>query len=764
VTGALELLSVYGGSERVAAAFAAHDLAPDLARALLAARASLFGAGNRRRLFTQFDAILGQEQADGTVAQEGVQTTSESSPGSPQAAQLRGVKMRNWKVFARAEFDFPRLSTDRPVCLIGGKNGYGKTSFLEAILFGLYGQRALLDVDRTLRPDAAGPASARATPYRQLIERAFHEPARARGEEVAAVHLAFDTSDGPLEIERRWYFRADGRSSPEDEVLTLWAGDDLDAVPVPEGEDVQLFYQEEIARRLMPASVAPFFLFDGEQVKRLAERKMADQVRLGIESVLGLHAWRDTISDLRDYARDRGLSDGRAEDYARLSTTADTLEAERENTMAAIVDLEAQLSPLRARRDSLLADIGALGGGTFASMQDLHERRHSLGQQRQHLQAELAQAASHAFALALVGQPLLGRTARTLRRESSQAVAGEGFSADALEALLSAIDADDPPLDAAEREAVHERVRRGWARLANATPSEGRLHHYLDVRLHNRMLERLDSAPAAVAGIQDKVAVLRRLETELATLEAAIVERGTRQQSDQDLREDLRTVSEGIEALEQRRRTLDQTLGRLKSQEAQIAEKLDARRFGRQSDEPAQRRAEIALGVARALEQVIKTVTPTCFESFALAVTRAYKALSHKAVVDRVGIDPDGAVTLVDRQGRDVRNFDLSAGESQIFAMALIAAVADTARCPMPLVIDTPLGRLDPDHRERILEFFTTQPRQTILLSQPDEVNGRYLAQIQHRIAARYRLDHEGGAGGLGGSVAHEGYFPTVAA
>ena len=64
--------------------------------------------------------------------------------------------------------------------------------------------------------------------------------------------------------------------------------------------------------------MAPFFLFDGEQVKRLAERELADQVRLGVESVLGLHAWRDTVADLRDYAKDRGRGGVLNADHVRL--------------------------------------------------------------------------------------------------------------------------------------------------------------------------------------------------------------------------------------------------------------------------------------------------------------------------------------------------------------------------------------------------------------------------------------------------------------
>ena len=221
MTSAVDFLAGYGGRQRVAEAFAAQNLSPDFAHALLAARSSLFGAGNRRRLFGQFDDLL-RDNGPAVIGdlETGIQDSkaADSPAPAPYAVQLRSIKLRNWKVFERARFDFPRFSAGRPVVLIGGKNGYGKTSLLEAILFGLYGQGALLNVDRALRVGGGQSGSVRAKQYRQIIDRIFHEPARARGDEVAAVHLSFETSNGPLEVERRWYMRTGGHSSDDDEV------------------------------------------------------------------------------------------------------------------------------------------------------------------------------------------------------------------------------------------------------------------------------------------------------------------------------------------------------------------------------------------------------------------------------------------------------------------------------------------------------------------------------------------------------------------
>ena len=114
MTGAVDLLAGYGGRKRAAEAFAAQNLSPDLAHALLAARSSLFGAGNRRRLFVQFDELL----RDGGPAaiedlEAGIQDpkAADFAAPAPYAVQLRSIKLRNWKVFERAQFDFPSLTT-----------------------------------------------------------------------------------------------------------------------------------------------------------------------------------------------------------------------------------------------------------------------------------------------------------------------------------------------------------------------------------------------------------------------------------------------------------------------------------------------------------------------------------------------------------------------------------------------------------------------------------------------------------------------------
>jgi DNA sulfur modification protein DndD len=131
-------------------------------------------------------------------------------------------------------------------------------------------------------------------------------------------------------------------------------------------------------------------------------------------------------------------------------------------------------------------------------------------------------------------------------------------------------------------------------------------------------------------------------------------------------------------------------------------------------------------------------------------------------LVKNIEIAPDCSVRLLGDRGRDLRSLDASAGEEQIFALSLIAAIAKVSGARVPVVMDTPLARLDTDHRTNVLRYFAGQAsEQVILLSQPDEVHGPYLKVIKDRLGAKYHLEYEELGDGVGRAQVREGYFPS---
>jgi DNA sulfur modification protein DndD len=161
---------------------------------------------------------------------------------------------------------------------------------------------------------------------------------------------------------------------------------------------------------------------------------------------------------------------------------------------------------------------------------------------------------------------------------------------------------------------------------------------------------------------------------------------------------------------------------------------------------------------------IIEEAFPMHVSEVAAAMTDAYRTMAHKDVVKEIVIEPDCSVRLLGGTSRkDLREMDASAGESQIFALSLIAAISRVSERAFPIVMDTPLARLDPQHRRNVLEYFTSLRSQVVLLSQPAEVSGEYYELIQPRTAAVLHLEHEHLGDGVGRSRVRRGLYEEVA-
>ena len=177
-----------------------------------------------------------------------------------------------------------------------------------------------------------------------------------------------------------------------------------------------------------------------------------------------------------------------------------------------------------------------------------------------------------------------------------------------------------------------------------------------------------------------------------------------------------------------------------------------------QSQRPA-RLARRAVDVADMLESVISEALPLQTREIADEMTRAIGEMAHKKDQFRqVEITEQGEVKLLGEARQNLRELDLSAGEKQVFTQALFASVASVSQRIFPLVIDTPLGRLDEEHRLNVLRFLAQRPGQVILISTDTEVVGSYLAAIRKRVAKAYRIEHRSN-GGFGLSSLVPGYF-----
>ena len=85
----------------------------------------------------------------------------------------------------------------------------------------------------------------------------------------------------------------------------------------------------------------------------------------------------------------------------------------------------------------------------------------------------------------------------------------------------------------------------------------------------------------------------------------------------------------------------------------------------------------------------------------------------------------------------------LSAGEKQIFIMALYQGLSRLNKINVPYIVDTPFARIDKEHRSNILtQFFTKLNGQILILSTDEEIVGAYQDMVSNITSDTYVLKH----------------------
>jgi DNA sulfur modification protein DndD len=110
-----------------------------------------------------------------------------------------------------------------------------------------------------------------------------------------------------------------------------------------------------------------------------------------------------------------------------------------------------------------------------------------------------------------------------------------------------------------------------------------------------------------------------------------------------------------------------------------------------------------------------------------------------------MSINPkDFSVTLYDRQNQPLPKAQLSAGEKQIYAISMLWALGKISGRPLPIIVDTPLARLDREHRKLLVRhYFPVASHQIILLSTDTEVDQSSFVELRRCISREYSLEFD---------------------
>ncbi|WP_425245408.1 DNA sulfur modification protein DndD [Streptomyces sp. NEAU-NA10] len=629
------------------------------------------------------------------------------------------------------------VKKNKPIILIGGLNGCGKTTLLDAIQLVLYGPRARCSGRGNRAYD---------TYLRESINRQ-HDP--TRGSSVALEFtVTVDGKERYYKVVRSWH--TSGKTLKE--FLNVFVDDEY-GNKAKSGRRVQpdLKFNRILSEGwadhiedLLPLEVASLSFFDGEKIESLADpERAASVIESAVNSLLGVSAVEQLRTDLLALQRRQKLSD----EEQQLMDIIHAQERERDSVQseldAAAQELAQRKNELRKAERELEAvelEFEKEGGGLF-------ERRIELEQERKQTAERLAEMRSALMQLAAGPLPLLmmGEHLKDVRKQAQR----EQTAAEASQ-VLGVLEERDQWLLALLPDDVRESVVKTLDEDRNKRARSTTLT--VDFGLPGDALAQLAVLDEVL--IRDKVRAnelltlatvaseeLDQLDRQLAgvpeqsKVEAIQIAREQRLQEHARVQAAVFRDSERIGELKRRRDQVVAALARAHDDFVQTKVKA----------EEVDRIIKFSEKARSTLERFGEALLQQHITRLEVAVLQSFKELMRKqSLVKDLRIGDGFTLTLADSEGEPIDPGRLSAGERQLLAVSLLWGLMKVAGSHLPSVIDTPLGRLDSRHREHLVDrYFPHASDQVLLLSTDEEIDDALLGRLKKSVARTYMLVHD---------------------
>ena len=653
---------------------------------------------------------------------------------------LHRVTLENVGVYrGRHTIDLTPPDVERPVILVGAMNGAGKTTLLGAVQLALYGARAR-GIERTRKGYK--------THLKELINRSV-DPA-----EGAAVELEFERRiDGhPVRYNIRRSWRNGGTELSES----------FQAKRDGEPDALLAEHWDESIDAFLPARLSHLFFFDGEQIERMADEEEATKLLASaFQSLLGLDLVERLKEDLGTLERRKRLSMRSPEDQARIKALQDeVVEAEKlcQKTHDALAEIKAKQAQKAMQLGRLRERFKQDGGEHFL-------KREEREKQREDLAAQLAQAEEALREFVAGPAPFLlipdlldevrSQAGREHRAQRDRIIAEAEIERDttvladlkskldakALKAVTAALEKHRPQRESTDVESVLQADEGFCDRLVELIRD--------DLPAARRELDQLS---ADISRLQDEVAEVDRLLAAVPDADSI----AKLQQEISQVEGSLASLAKDIADSEEQHRASQLELSlRQRTLNKELEKHLDAT----EDSEHDQRVVARIPKVQSTLEAFRQRVVARHIGALEHAIYESFQHLARKPkLLGSISIASDTfSMTLLDPEGTVVPFQILSAGERQLLATAILWGLAKVSGRPVPLVIDTPLGRLDSHHRSHIVQrYFPAASHQVVLLSTDEEIVGRYLEMIRPAVGREYLLEFDSD---LSSSKSRAGYF-----
>jgi len=636
---------------------------------------------------------------------------------------IEKVEIKNFRIYyGTNHIMFPTVP-GKNVYIISGDNGHGKTTFLTSLVWCLYGKQ-LQEVDKFYKDKILASRG-----YRGYLASCMNKQALSCGEEEFSVSMDLKDITLPgvqcnsVQITRKCNL------DKENDILEIKI-DGTDNELVDEVGQ-QLFIQDFI----LPKEIAKFFFFDAERIVTIAEMQSSEDKKLlsqAYSEVLGIKKYEDlrrNLNDLRIRFRKDSANDVEKSQFRDLGKEITRLKKFIKRKKSLRDKLLIEKTVLKAKSDELQEKLLREGNHiTLSEIRQLQDERTRLSEEGKALMSEfkdLLELAPFAIAgsiltdiqkeaddeekqnKALTDRSLLENKIETVIQSLKDDIGNQFLDIDInlarLRSLLRKHLIEDEQ-DSAERTVVvlhdftNEQRNNLNAILSNLRTTYG---------------DRLRSVSRLIKINRQDYSIVSRKLANIDTMETdALVKKYRTEKTKLDLR--IQKIDEETQALSQSLGSLENDRNSKERRYEELAKKV-------RLNEEFQDKDRLANHLINELDTFIKVSKVEKKDSLERKVLSSIKNLMHKkGFVHRVVVEINSNmmdIHLIDGRDQEIARDDLSKGEQQVYATAILKALVEESGIDFPVLVDSPLQKFDDKHSRSVITGFYPQiSKQVILL------------------------------------------------
>ncbi len=622
----------------------------------------------------------------------------------------------------------------RNVMLVHGDNMRGKTSFLNAIRWCLYGKaytRHKANID---------------------LHNLFNIEASQDGAEGFSISLIFEAGGKKYELTRL------AKKKPYIARPTKNDDFDLSVFMRRDGQTLSGHQIEPEINLYAPEQVSRFFLFDGEllqEYEMLLDETNAkgQEIKASIEQVLGVPALingrieSQTLQREAERAQTKEIS--KISNLRKLAENQAHLQNEEQIKLSDLNQLKTLLKSILDEKNVLDDEIETLSkySQIATEMRFKKQEKDNLANRLKDLEFETLKLSSEAYKDLL--KPKLINLEKFLMKEIG--VIANDFSlsgalGEKINQIKSLLDLSICPTCSQDVSADHkDKYLNDLAvfeeKLSNLSSDQAKLSEYTSQLNAIRLLitsaigDRLKEKYAEATSIQVQ---LIRLENEIEKLYADL------QGKNED---DLIRKKRRHEQLIREEQRLNDDMVKVEADLLKTRNQIEAisRQILNANPDSKNSRSTLLVQYFKQLEASFRISIDSLRDRLKLEVeskaSSAFLQITTQKEYSGLKINSSYGLSILDAEKNEVPL--RSSGAEQIVALSLIDGLGRTGRTSGPVVMDTPFGRLNLKHRNNILEYFPKSASQLVLLVHDGEINRlrEDLKDISDRLGAEYQIN-----------------------